>query len=216
MCNATVPSVTLQTAVLMQVQEFAKNGQTFSVHDITRVVRNKTYKGDMEIPEVEVQGASFRFDIPHTKVKSIFDDLWRSGVFDPDFTLTRNFNGTYFEYTPSTWNNPPASVTPVAPVSNTYNPLVTTTPVISPVITAPSVPVAKLDKNVVFSRVNFYLNTCKNKGYRPTLKQVQSAIKRDQSTGWTCEQLRDLIETDLGYNVVDNPDKESSAQVAVV
>jgi hypothetical protein len=60
MCNQ-VQSVTLQTAVLMTVKEFAQNSQTFSVHDITRTIRSKAAQGDLEIPEVEVAGASFRF-----------------------------------------------------------------------------------------------------------------------------------------------------------
>src|SRR6185503_4576118 len=103
MCNTT-DSVTLQTAVLKTVKDLASQNTTFSVHDITRKVRDQVNTGALEIPETKVQGTN-RFDIQHVKVKSLFDELWRNGVFDPDFSLTRNFNGTYFEYTPST-NSP--------------------------------------------------------------------------------------------------------------
>lgn len=209
MCQQ-VPSVTLQTAVLMQVKEFAQNSQPFSVHDITRSIRNKTANGELEVPEVEVSGASFRFDIPHAKVKALFDELWRTGVFDPDFTLSRNFNGMYFEYTPSPVNGNVsyASVTPTAP---------TQTPAPAPVVTATVTAPAPATSNGVDvqSRIATYLQNCKNRNFRPTLKQVQSAIKRDRSTGWSCEKIQDYIEG-LGYTVIDNPENVSAYQVATV
>lgn len=214
MCTQTVPSVTLQTAVLMQVQEFAKNNQTFSVHDITTAVRRKTANGELEIPEVEVTGASFRFEIPHVKVKAIFDELWRTGVFDPVLTLARQFNGTYFEYTPTlnasatqTGNVPaaPASVNVVTPV---------TAPAVVPVLNV--APAATVSDDDVKNRIRTYLNNCVTRNFRPSLKQVQSAIKRSSSTGWTCEKIGEYIENDLGYTVVADPDFVSASQVAVV
>lgn len=208
MCNQ-IPSVTLQTAVLMQVKEFANNNQSFSVFDITRTLREKTAQGDLEIPEVEVYGASFRFDIPHAKVKALFDELWRTGVFDPDFTLSRNFNNVYWEYTPSAVNQSYAgvSVAPVAPVAS---------PTVAPV--APVAPVTNGALPVdIQSRVAVYLLNCKNRNFRPNLKQVQSAIKRgDASTGYSCEQLKSYITTSLGYSVIDDPEALSRAQVATV
>ena len=83
MCNQT-QSVTLQTAVLLTVKEFAQANQPFSVHDITRTIRSKAANGDLEIPEVEVAGASFRFDIPHAKVKGLLYDLGSFPVAVPD------------------------------------------------------------------------------------------------------------------------------------
>lgn len=208
MCNQ-VPSVTLQTAVLMQVKEFANQNQQFSVFDITRTLREKTAQGDLEIPEVEVSGASFRFDIPHAKVKALFDELWRTGVFDPDFTLSRNFNGVYFEYTPSAVNQSYAgvSVTP-APATPAPTPAPSTP---APVATNSTLPVD------IQSRVAVYLLNCKNRNFRPTLKQVQSAIKRgDASTGFSCDVLKSYITTSLGYSVIDDPEALSRAQVATV
>lgn len=205
MCNQ-VQSVTLQTAVLMQVKEFAQNNTPFSVHDITRTIRSKTAQGELEIPEVEVSGASFRFDIQHAKVKALFDELWRTGVFDPDFSLSRQFNGMYFQYTPAPVNGGVAvagiSVAPQAPLT-------------AGVPTTSATNATTLPSDVQ-SRVATYLTNCAGRNFRPSLKQVQSAIKRgNASTGWSCEALRDYIEG-LGYTVVDNPDSISKAQVVTV
>jgi hypothetical protein len=209
MCQ-NAQSVTLQTAVLMQVKEFAQNNQTFSVHDITRTIRSKVRQGDLEIPEAEVAGASFRFDIPHAKVKALFLEMWNSGVFDPDFALNRLFNqgGGYFEYTPTltggTYTQPAQVAT--APVA--------TAP--ANVAVAPTaVAATPVPDSVVQDRINVYLNNCEAKNFRPTLKQVQSAIKRDVSTGWTCTQIQDYVEK-LGYKVVADPDYVSASQVATV
>lgn len=190
-------TVTLQTAVLIQVNELASNNKTFSVHDITREIRSKVNQGILEIPEVEVSGASFRFDIPHAKVKSLFDELWRAGTFDPNFSLARNFNGTYFEYTPQ-----PVQSVPAAPVSVT---------VAQPAIVPPS---PSVTSGTVEGRIQKYLDNCKSRNFRPTLKQVQSAIKRDVSTGRTCEQLQDYIEG-LGYKVAVDPEVVSASQVVL-
>lgn len=200
-------TVTLQTAVLMQVKEFATNNQPFSVHDITKTVRQKVNNGELEIPEVEVSGASFRFDIPHAKVKALFDELWRTGVFDPDFTLNRNFNGMYYEYTPSTVTNAGTSV----PSFSVSQPSIT-----PPAAKTNATTGTKVGKSDVSDRVQKYLANCRNRNFRPTLKQVQSAIKRgNESTGWSCSDLRDIITNDLGYTVVDNPSSDSASQVAL-
>ena len=219
MCNnQNVPSVTLQSAVLLQVKEFVKNKQTFSVHDITRNIRSKASSGDLEIPEVEVSGASFRFDIPHTKVKSLFNDLWNTGVFDPDFTLDRKFNGTYYEYTPLpvSGNTAPQPGAYTASTTSAAAPAVTVQNVPTPNVQSSPSPLMKCSSVVVKDRVSVYLGHCKDRNYWPTLKNVQSAIKRDVSTGWTCDEIRTLIMNDIGYNVVDNPDYASASQVAVV
>lgn len=216
MCNQTqtVPSVTLQTAVLMQVQEFAKDNRTFSVHDITTTVRRKTMNGELEIPEVEVAGASFRFDIPHVKVKAIFDELWRTGVFDPFLTLNRQFNGTYFEYTPTLNASATQTSNVTAATANVNVVTPTNAPTVVPVLNvAPATPTNDDD---VKSRIRTYLNNCVTRNFRPSLKQVQSAIKRSASTGWTCEKIGEYVENDLGYTVVADPSFVSLSQVAVV
>ena len=197
MCQQ-VQTVTLQTAILQQVAEFAANNTVFSVHDITVAVRSKTSAGELEIPEVEVQGASFRFDIPHSKVKALFDELYRTGVFDPNYRLDRAFNGTYFEYTPTTLNTTAPTPVPTA-IAPTPVSTVTTTGAVS---------------HSIRSRVNLYLKNCAARKFQPTLRQVQSAIKRsDFSSGFSCEDLKDIIENQLGYPIVTDPTALSRAQV---
>lgn len=209
MCQQ-VQSVTLQTAVFEQVKEFATNSQTFSVHDITRTLREKVAKGELEIPEVEVSGASFRFEIRHDKVKALFDEMYRTGTFDPDVTFTRVFNNMYFDYTPtlvsSVGQSGPTSAPVVAPSVPPVTPSVTTAPVVAPVTTPSD----------ISARVALYLSNCVARNFRPSLKQVQSAIKRgDASTGYSCEELKATAQS-LGYTVVDDPASIAKAQVATV
>jgi len=207
MSNQTnVPTVSLKEAVVIQITEFARNSQAFSVHDVTRSIRSKASQGELDIPETEVAGASFRFDIPHSKVKSIFDDLWRTGALDSICNLNRQFTGMYFEYTPtlnpnSPTGNVPPPVAPTAPSVQISNPPYTTG-------------TSTLTDSVVRDRIQTYLINCTNRNFRPTLKQVQSAIKRDVSTGWSCEKIQDYVEN-LGYDVVANPDYVSASQVIV-
>ena len=213
MCQ-TFQSVTLQTAVLLQATEFANNNQPFSVHDITRTLRNKVAQGELEIPETEVQGASFKFEVSHQRVKELFDELWRTGVFDTTFTLTRTFMPVekYFEYTPTLVAGSSVTTPAVAPAP---------TPAVIPVPAAPSAPAPSVTPTPasttdITDRVKLYLTNCVTRNFRPTLKQVQSAIKRgDASTGASCETLKSLVEG-LGYTVVADPDALSQAQVATV
>ena len=211
---SSVPSVTLQTAVLEQVKYFASVSRTFSIHDVTTAIRRNVAQGELEIPETEVAGSSFRNDIPHSKVKEIFNDLFSTGVFDPYCTFNRKFNGTYFEYTP-------IQVACTQPVTQPVTPAVTVTANVGnaapvTVTTTPNVSVSQIADADVKSRISIYLNNCRIRNFRPTLKQVQSAIKRSASTGWTCTKIGDYIEQELGYTIVSDPDFVSASQVAVV
>jgi hypothetical protein len=207
MCNQNAPSVTLQTAVLMMVKEFANQGKSFSVHDVTTAIRNKIRDGDLEVPECEVSGASFRSDIRHYKIKALFLEAWNNGVFDTDFRLDRNpsSDGTYFVYT-ATLN---VSSTPAA----TFPTFLAPANIPAPPVTAASVtPPVKPNRQEVTNRVKLYLNHA----YRPTLKQVQSAIKRGAiSTGWSCAELQDIIKKDLDYDIEVNSDCVSKSEVVI-
>jgi hypothetical protein len=216
--STAVASVSLQTAVLEQVKWFANTGTVFSVHDVTRSIRTKVSQGELEIPETEVHGSAFRNDIPHTKVKSLFDDLWRTGAFDQYLTLNRQFNGTYFEYTPtlnvSSTQTANVTAAPVTIAVNTSSNVGMANSNPSSPLTVTSAPPVSDDS--VKYRIRTYLDNCTNRNFRPTLKQVQSAIKRSSSTGWTCENIRDYVEQELGISVVADPDFVSASQVAVV
>ena len=202
MCNQS--PVTLHTAVIMIATEFAKGQKPFSIHEITKEVRRRANDGKLEIPEVEVQGASFRFDIHHARIKNEFDELWRTGVFDPTFTLTRQFNGTYFEYTPTLNSSAPAQIQ-TAPASVT-----TSTPTTAPG-TSGQLPMG------IQLRISSYLTNCRAENFCPSLKNVQSAIKRSNvSTGYSCEFLRDFIEDYLGYGIVDDSEDTSYSLVVTI
>lgn len=209
-CN-TVPSMTLQSAVLDQVVQFANVSRMFSIHDVTTAIRRRVSQGEIEIPETEVHGASFRNDIPHSKVKELFNDLFATGTFDPVCTLNRKFNGTYFEFTPTLVASTTPAPTNVA-ATTTAN-VATVTPVTaSPAVITGAAP---MSDDAVKARIRTYLNNCVTRNFRPTLKQVQSAIKRTNSTGWTCSRIADYIEQDLGYTIVADPDFISASQVVI-
>jgi hypothetical protein len=204
MCQQ-VQTVTLQTAILKQVAKFADNNSVFSVHDITIAIRNKAASGELEIPEVEVQGASFRFDIPHSKVKALFDELYHTGVFDTNYRLDRSFNGTYYEYTPTGLNS--NSTPAVAPSPTTASP----TPA-APATAPATAPAGTISTSNV-ARIGLYLSNCATRQFQPTLRQVQSAIKRNDFIPIpSCEELKQYI-TSLGYTIVYAPDSLSHAQV---
>ena len=191
MCN--VPSVTLQTAVLLVIEEFADVGNKFSAHDITRSIRDKCNNGQMEIPEVEdLSGAdSFRFNVDHVKVRNIFNEMRDNGVFDADYTIQRKFNGMFFEYNAQSVNS---SVTP---------PPTSILPVLNIAISATNV-----------DRITTYLSNCAAKKFHPTLRNIQSAIKRDDCIPIpSCEELKDYIKNTLKYSIVDDPSAISRIQV---
>jgi len=208
MCQQ-VQTVTLQTAVLQQVSEFAANNTVFSVHDITVAIRQKTSSGELEIPEVKVQGSSFRFDIPHSKVKALFDELYRTGVFDPNYRLDRVFNGTYFEYTPTALASAVSVPTPSHAPTPAYVAPVTPAPVSVTTTTTTDKSISQTNAN----RIHQYLTNCIAKNFRPTLRKVQSAIKRNDAIPIpSCEELKQYIAS-IGYSIVDDPDSVSRAQV---
>ena len=211
----SLQAVTLQTAVQMQVKEFAAVNRVFSVHDITTEIRQKVNSGALEIPETEVpNGGQVRFNIPHPTVKGLFDEMWRNGVFTPDFSLNRNFNGTYFEYTPQV-TTPVVSAAPFGTVAPAP---VASFSVSQPAVVAPTVTATTsvVTKKTIVERISLYLTNCGNRSFRPTLKQVQSAIKRgDVSTGWSCEDIKTIVENDLGFSVVADPNLVSASQVVV-
>lgn len=196
--NTTVPSLSLQTAVLNQVQEFATNNATFSIYEITKEIRNKVNQGTWEIPETEIVGSSFRNDIPHSRVRNLFYDLWNSGVFDNQFNLNRVFNGNYNEFTPAN------VVSTIDPAANAVSQTV-----------APPANNVSSATSPIDARVQLYLNNCKTKGSQPTLKQVQSAIKRRNSgTGISCSDLYNIV-VKLGYNLIADPDFISLCRVII-
>lgn len=206
-------TVTLQTAILMAVKSFAEQGTKFSAHDISKLLRDQVNTGQLEIPEVEdLSGQDgHRFNIKHPEVRSLFNQMRDNGVFSTDFNLNGQFNGMYFIYEAS----PVIAVnaTPVTPAftpapANIFPPTTATT-------TTAAAPANGLDSKIK-DRVKSYLNNCVTRNYRPSLKHVQSAIKRGpKSTGVASQDLLDYIENELGYSVVTGSDIKHTQIVTV-
>lgn len=205
--------VSLQIAIINKVTDFAKSGTKFSVHDITRTLRDDVRNGNVSIPEIMLNGSS-RFDLPHTKVRQIFRDERNNGRFDPICSLQEDLiNNEYFQYTP-TLNTPVPQVATVgnSPISKVTNCWGGTGPMPN---NKPKCVVA-VDTDSVKDRVNGYLNRCCARYLQPTIEQIRCAIKRgNQSTGWTCEDLATLVQADLGYTLVTDPDYVSKSRVVV-
>jgi predicted metal-dependent hydrolase len=191
--NVSVPTVTLQTAILLQIKEFATSGKTFSAHNITESLREKCNTGKMEIPEIEDLSGndSYRYNVDHKNVRNLFNEMRDNGVFDADYQITKSYNGMFFVYTAT-------STTPVQP-SNSPVPsgmIVSQTPM-------PAAQHFQLATAEIKRRVEQYLDNCKTRNFRPSIKHVQSAIKRgNHSTGISSSDLIDMI--DLGYSVEDD------------
>lgn len=94
-------TVTLQTAVIMVVKDFVNDDKSFSIHDITVGIRERCNKGLLEISEIETSDpfASFRFNVEHSVVRSLFNEMWDRGVFSGQTPiLDHRHNGRYWEF----------------------------------------------------------------------------------------------------------------------
>lgn len=206
MCH-TPNNGTLEAAVLEQVQEFCDAEQAFSAYDITLALREKVNSGKMEIPEVEDpnHSANFRYNIQHNQVRNAFQALWSDSSLP---RLNRSFNGSYFVYSPQTGASQQSVVQQTTPVSATPTPATTPTQLTS----VNTSPVNTTDTEVM-RRFKVYVANCRTTGKRPTLKEVQSAVKRGSlSTGVSCEQLNNFA-SKLGFKVVSYSSNLSEAYV---
>lgn len=197
MCNSTnVPSVNLATAVLMQVQEFVNSGQEFSRYDITKALRQKCNDGLLEIPECEDTnpGASYRFSILKGEVDNIFDQLFQNCLANglPPLKVTFDRQRGYRLFS--------VDVVAAAP-----QPVATPQPVVATAPPTPevrvSVPVSTLTDTEIKRRVTLYMTRCTQSGATPTLKNVQSAIKRgNKSTGLSYGEIANIVKS-LGFSI---------------
>ena len=211
MCNTSnIPSVSLQTAVLMQVQEFVNSGQEFSRYDITKALRQKCNDGLLEIPEVEdVNGGNVRYDIRKDAVDNIFEQLWNNGLPNGLPPLTCQYNRV-LGYRVFSADMSAASAVPTPTSTPSAIPVLTQTPSVSLQATAPTVtaiPPSRPSNMVTLSdteirrRVQLYMKRCSTLGVTPSLKQIQSAIKRgNQSTGLSYREIANVTMS-LGWIV---------------
>jgi len=204
MCNQT-PSVNLQTAVLMQVQEFVNSGQTFSRYDITKALRQKCNDGLMEIPDVEDTnpGASNRFNVRKDAVDAIFEQLYQNCLVNGLPPLTYNYEPNLgyrvFSVDLAAAGNVPAP----AAYASLPTAVPTPPPPAVPTLPTPLTPTSTvtLSDPEIRRRVGLYMDHCAKVGVTPTLKQIQSAIKRkNKSTGLSYREIANVASS-LGYKV---------------
>jgi hypothetical protein len=191
-------SVSLKSAIFDVVVNFANRGNKFSSHDITRKLRSDVNSGKIEIPEIAtpIGADAFLYDVKHQDVKSSFLELVENDQFR-DYKMSSVFNGLYYEYEFTKFALP----TPVA------TPAPAATP--APVATSPTNQISITSS--VIPRIVFYLSNCKTRGVSPSIKQVQSAIKRgNHSSGVSSSELMICITRNLGYSVQKGKSFKSS------
>ena len=207
MCDNTlnIPSVSLQTAVFMQVQEFVNSGQEFSRYDITKALRQKCNDGLLEIPEVEDMNGggnnNIRYDVRKDAVDNIFEQLWNNGLSNGLPPLTCQYNRV-LGYRVFSVDVGSASAVPTPTATPSAVPAPQVAKVVIPGIppSRPSNMVTTLSDTEIRRRVQLYMNRCQTLGMTPTLKQIQSAIKRNRSTGLSRQEIFNVVMS-LGWKI---------------
>ena len=214
MCNPNTPSVSLQTAVIMQIQEFAQKQTPFSRYDITTELRRKCNDGELDIPECKRDPNSDFCDVRKTAVDDIFEQLWNNGLCDgiPALVSSYDRNRGYRLFSGDTTTQgsaiPAPSMVAPSPVTNTPS-SVTTIPtnqsvvsVVPPMSAVPRQPtMVTLSDAEIRRRIDLYMTRCQKVGMIPSLKQIQSAIKRgNRSTGLSYREIANVAGS-LGYKV---------------
>lgn len=211
MCNPNAPSVSLQTAVIMQIQEFAQKQTPFSRYDITTEIRRKCNAGELEIPECKRDTSSDFCDVRKTAVDDIFEQLWNNGLCDgiPALVSSYDRNRGYRLFTgdatsagsaiPAPSMVAPSPVMSTPPTVNLPTPAVSQTIPPSPVVRQPTM--VTLSDTEIRRRIDTYMTRCQKVGVTPSLKQIQSAIKRgNRSTGLSYREIANVANS-LGYKV---------------
>lgn len=200
----SIPSVSLATAVLMQVQEFVAQNRPFSRWELSVALRDKVNSGQLDIPEVENTrpGATFRYWISKDRVDQIFEQLFQNCLPNglPPLRMDPSPDGLYrvFSVDKST-----VQTQVPAPVVNVTipNPDPTQQAAIASLPTAATpTKMVTLTDDEIKRRIRVYMNRCKQAGIVPTLKRIQSAIKRDKSTGLSYNEIANVAKS-LGYAV---------------
>jgi hypothetical protein len=209
MCNPNTLSVTLQTAVLMQIQEFVNSGQMFSRYDITLAIRRKCNDGLLEIPAVENTnpGAINRFPIHKTAVDDIFEQLYQNCLINGlpplryDFDRTKGYRLFSVDTTAQTTIPVPVPISNVTPMDNKVVNVPSLDSVFSSTASPANTTMVTMSDGEIRRRVGLYMDRCRKIGATPTIKQIQSAIKRkNKSTGLSYREITNIT-TSMGYKV---------------
>lgn len=177
--NTPIIIESISSAVILVVKQFTDDNKPFSIHDITKEIRNKCNFGLWRIPCTYDPDEDFN-NIQHTEVKHQFQNLLDLNIFSfMGLNLTVQFNGHYriFEH----WPLPKI-------VQGTF--LQQSDSEIKQPITVTLID----DELEIVRRIKTYLNNNHYYG-RPTLKMIQSAIKRgNRSTGVSTSMIKCLID----------------------
>jgi hypothetical protein len=176
----------LKEAIVIAIADLITNKTTFSIHNITTFIRSAVSKGELDIP-----GCNAPEDIHHLDVRKLFRTMLTDKELD-SFKLIETHNGVYFEYTPTSVPNSMGLSTTTSTSTVWNNSDIKSTDNKMPY--SENSPIARIPKDEVMRRIETYLGRCSDKGVNPTIKLVQSAIKRgDELLGWTCRELENLI-----------------------
>jgi len=185
MCDKN-KEISLQTAVLMQINEFVNSGQSFSRYDVVNALRQKCNDGFLYID-------GFNKIIKKKIFNKVFDELWtcvlKIGLPALNCRLAQSPNGLKYRLYSTNCNTE-------IPKSDNY--------IISKSGTLGSDIDAIYKTNKIFTddesgtlgykRIKTYLINCVSKNVKPTLKQIQSAIKRrNGGPCWTCKDIHNII-----------------------
>ena len=180
-------TLSLTAAVIYTVGDFKKQQANFSAYDATKKIRDEVNAGELVIPNSEsgqdANGEPVQL-VSHNDVKSVVTALYENGLM-PDYRKEYNRDGGYYEYiydsvklaTPQTVNS---NVIPVNFSSSTQ----------------------KLYPANVATKIGSYVRNKFSKGERPSLKSIQSRLRRDASL--TCREIAPIVKT-LGYFLLENP-----------
>ena len=214
MCSNKTSNISV--AILSQVQEFANNNVTFSIHDITRALRQKTQSGAISIPEFATPIGQYSHNIPHDVIKTTFMELLNDSIFtEVNINLDRNSNGVYFEFKPS-FIQPNAPIpTPVVNVPTTalntlvnsvinQVPSVNSTSNVQPAIGGIA---RRINQGIVENKIGVF--TSNHAGQQVTIEQIRAAIK---CNGWTCIDIQNVLKN-TGASVFVNATYPSKSVV---
>lgn len=200
-------TLTLQEAVIDAVNDLKSNG-SFSAHDVTTAVRESVNAGDYALPGYESTNPAFKYDVQHDAVKDVIQQLVTNGTMATLGMTSINYGGRFrtfvFDATVTAAAPAPSAVSvapaPAAPTPAPVLVVATTTADDNSDVSESDSPVAQ--------HIAAYL---KQRGASATLKQIQSALKKN---GLTCKDL-DALCRGLGYTVtVVTPGSYSSYTVS--
>ena len=175
-------TLTFATAVLCAIRRFTSISFDFSAHDITKELRRQVNSGEIalsDIDERDVDGSITQY-IEHDVVRNLVRELYTENLI-PDYG--RKDNGQYIVYTK-------LNITP----SQTTTVTLAAQPTPTPTPTPPQPAISQITKETM---VIDYVKRKVAKGEHPTLKRIQSRMKR---ASLTCGEIESVL-MKYGYAV---------------